>query len=165
MAVEGITAQEFLEATRFAVGNSAAKPAYKQTLEELRRTPAIKQKLVFEFLAMIPRLIDSRQDPSDAFLWAVRWRPSIEQSKVPQYLALLEGALRRYFEAIRTLPVDVGVHPWMLPLALGLSAIRDLDGPRYTGFLNLLKQQCGEPTTDPRWHILQAAISEENRQE
>ena len=165
MAIEDITAQEFLDATWFACGNSAAKPAYKQTLEELKRSPATKQKLVFELLAMIPKLIDSRQAPSDAFLWAARWRRCVEPPRIPEYLAMLESAVTRYFEAIRTLPADVDVHPWVLPLGVGLDAISELDGPGYTRFLNALQQECGDPATDPRKHILDAAISDGKRRD
>jgi len=165
MRIETMSATGFLEASYKAAANSAARPAFKEILQELSRSPAAKQKLVFELLTMIPRLIDSRQDPSEAFLWGTRWRRSIEAPNIPEYLALLEDAVVRYFEAIRSLPVGVDIHPWVLPLGLGLTAIGELDTPRYTRVLNALRQRCGNPAMDPRKRILEAAISDGEERE
>jgi hypothetical protein len=163
MPIDRLTAAEFLENSYKAAGNSESRTGFKQALKELSRSPAVKQRLAFELLAMVPGLIASRQDPSEAILWGVRWRRALEPAKVPDYLALLEQAIIAYFAAIRTLPVGVGIHPWVMPLGLGLAAISDMDAPRYAHVLTALEKECGDRTTDPRKYILEAAISEDSQ--
>ena len=95
MSIHDMTALEFLDGLYHAVTNSAEKAAFKVTSEELNHSPQTQQRYPLELLAMVPRMIDSRQDPSKAIFWGCRWRHSVEPPRIAEYLELLEEALRR----------------------------------------------------------------------
>jgi hypothetical protein len=157
MNVNQITASEFLSAVRKGVGNAAEKPALRQTLDELKKFPETQQRLVFEFLDMAVRLVESKVDPAEPILWAVRWHSSVEETRIPDYLKQLEKILVRYFEQLRSAAHAAGGHPWILTFAIGLGAIRDIDKTRFQSLIDTLQRQCGDPILDHRFEILAEA--------
>ncbi len=156
MEIEHVTASEFLDRTHTAVANSAAKPAFKQFLDQLKNSPTTRQKLVFEFLVMASRLLESRGDPADAILWAVRWRTSVEEARLPEYLAQLEKLVIQYFGVSGGGISGRRGCPQVLTLAIALGAVRDTDKGRFRELMASLRHECSG--SDHRLEILEEAV-------
>lgn len=157
MGIENITPPEFLESARRAAGNLAAMPAFRQMVDEIRGSPETRQRLVFDFLHMATRLLAARGDPGEPILWAVRWRDSVEKPRMPEYLTLLEQVLAEYFQILGRAAPGLGLHPWVLTLALGLGAISDSEEKRFLAVLERLRGECRHDASDARRDILAEA--------
>ena len=157
MAIESLGASEFLESARRASGDLAAMPAFRRMLDEIRGSPETRQRLVFDFLHMASRLLVARGDPGEPILWAVRWRDSVEKGRMPEYLTLLERVLADYFQVLGRAAPGLGLHPWVLTLALGLGAIADSEQQRFLAVLERLREECRHDTPGARRDILAQA--------
>ncbi len=156
MGVENITASQLLEMASQATANAAAKPAFSLVLREIERSAGTRQRLVFDLLAAAARLLAANAYPADEVLWAVMWRRSVEEGRLSEYLSLLSQVTTQYFEYLRRVPPDGGVHPWVVTLAIALEGIRELDQDRFRELIQLFREQC-RGHADARAEILQVA--------
>lgn len=150
MNPERITASALLSAARNNVG------LFSKLITELDANPEAEEKVVFELLAIAEKCLRSRSDPQDALLWAVRCRNSVSPARIPAYLSELESIVVRYLENLLQEVSDPRDESLLLPLAMAMGGIRELDRHRFTTLLEILRKQ--EPNSDRRREFLEKTI-------
>ncbi len=129
---------------------------FSKLITELDANPEAEEKVVFELLAIAEKCLRSRSDPQDALLWAVRCRNSVSPARIPAYLSELESIVVRYLENLLQEVSDPRDESLLLPLAMAMGGIRELDRHRFTTLLEILRKQ--EPNSDRRREFLEKTI-------
>jgi hypothetical protein len=157
MAIDGITATEFLRAAVEARANDKGKSKFERILKNLTEHPNAKERLVFDLLRTGSEQVQSGTNPAEAILWISRWRTSIGQQRLEEYLSALENTVLKYFEFLVEAASGRTVHPWVLALAVGVGAIKDLDRVRYFDLMETLQRRSSAKPNDYRSNILAEA--------
>jgi len=93
--IEDITAAEYLDATARAASNGPDKLVLRHIGDELKRFPATRARLAIEFLTMAKHSLDQKDDACYLIADGACFGNSIEPSRLPEFLGLLESIIHR----------------------------------------------------------------------
>ena len=153
MDAELITATKYLDLERRAAHQVQGRVELDQLQLDLARMPRIREKLVFEFLAMAERAFEGGLSPENSALLAMRMSSSVRPENVPLYVASIEKIALRCFELIGKSRES----RFALTLVGALANLRRTEKKRFGIVVRELERLCGTSTADPRRKVLAIA--------
>jgi hypothetical protein len=130
--LERLTAAEFLTAKKRARNSDADKLAFTKLLKELQDTPRVRERLLFELLAVTSNTLEQGASPRGSLADALQFTLALSQERTLDYISQMEKIISSSSRLLGQAGAGTGSFTaFELTLAVALTELRRRSPERF----------------------------------